>query len=276
MNSKELVLMGRNTFLEIKTNKSNDYGITFESSYLVYTCGENNGAYNQKLNSRDGWNYLVIFERNQISSLFISVSIIKTQDFITWYNVQETFNKAGNLLPPELYLNCLVKQSTDYNIQSIQYEGGGVKENGDIILLVSGGVYIGDKIEGNAKVQNNLLRIYKYSNGTWTYKDLKGINYGIEAYWAYDKMYRVHICEEYSYIYFIDSKDNRTLKRITSHDDFETYSINSMLLGNGNYLMGSSSYNSDESNSAVIVIDTITDMFDFDSYSDLVILSSKK
>ena len=273
LNDSNLVLLGRNTFYTICSNVSNDYGFSFESERLVYTCNPSNGAYNFKIHSKDDWNYLVVCERNETSSLFFSISVIKTQDFITWCSVTEAFQKAGNISANELFENCLVTISSNYNIQSIQFEGGYVKEDGDIILLVSGGIYIGDKIEGNAKILNNLLRVYKFSNDIWTYIDLQGINEGISSYWAYDKCYRVNAGDVKDYIYYIDLNDNRALKRLSSIDDFITYTVETIKEGNGNYIMGSSPYNSDDQTQSVIIIDTITDMFDFDSYSNLIILT---
>lgn len=247
---------------------SADGGETFGSMIKLYDSGnEQKVAYFQRIHDfTNGTTYMSLNERDNDATNYTFLAVVKTTDFITWSNVQGTFSKNvvsnGAITRAEMLANCLVFQSPSPTTIAVNFEGGVVKSDGQIRILVSIQTLTPNDItdpvlnagSGIREVELDELRFYTY-NGGWTYNNVQ-IPDNMRFYWATDKPIQyLNNNEAFDDIIFIDHTQSRDVYIKRSLDKFATTVNIKKLNGLGTkYRLGSCAYNVSKTEDNIIVL----------------------
>lgn len=260
---------------------STDSGANFGTAVTVYDSGDPlNVAYMGRITSNDGFVYLILNERDNAESNWTFVSIIKgTIGSNIWTNVQGTFSKnvltSGAITRAEMIANCLVYESPDYDTIAVNCDGGVVKSNGDIKMVIITQTYTGEVYVGNPQTELLELRFYVFSGGVWSYNVID-VTPGAVFYWAYERFYQImQNNEAFDDVLEID-QTTRALTVHRSTDNFATQTSKLQLPGDGMYRLGTFAYNAQtEEDYFLALVSTPGDIFTIydetvNDYSNLV------
>ena len=248
--------------------KSLNKGTTWTSLKIYDSGDEQKVAYFQRIHDySDAGLYLVLNERDNDNFNYTYVAIIKSLDGgTTWTNLSGSFSKnvssSGALTRTELRTNCMVYDSPAPTTKGVNFEGGVVKSNGVVKMLLSPQTKTGNSIPttGVEEITLDELRLYTFSGGSWTYNNVS-FPANQTFYWAGDKPTRyINGNQTYDDIVVIDvNTRNVFLKR--SSDNFATSTSTQILSGSGhNYRMGDIAFNAtNEQDYILIIADPIGD-----------------
>lgn len=259
-------------------HKSTDSGSTF-TSYSVFDTGlgVNGRAYVQTIHNADSDELFISFNiRNDSLGAFEAVYILRSEDGITWSNLQQNFSKnvssSGKLTKAELDTNFLIweKESDDY---CINFEGG-VFKSGILNVLISKSLIDPVIVAGNTYQTYEELRLYSYSeNQALAYKNLSDIVPKWHHLWAFERTVQLCWDNNYNYIYIIDKTGSLDIVyEYRSSNNFLTYTYS--ILGNltGKYYYGSHAFNSTTIDERLLILlDVQGDIDDFNSSSNLLL-----
>lgn len=248
-------------------HKSTNRGTTFTSTKVYDSGDEQKVAYFQRLHDYSDNLYLVLNERDNDNFNYTFVAIVKSTDGgTTWTNMSGSFSKnivsTGALTRSEMRTNCMVYETPTPLNNAVNFEGGVVKSDGTVKLLVSLQTPTGVDVPttGVEEVELDELRFYVYNSG-WTFENVN-IPAGMIFYWAADKPTRyVNGNQDYDDVIVIDvGTRNVYIKR--SYDDFDTeFSSKLLLNGSGhNYRMGDIAFNAAiEDDYVFVILDPVGD-----------------
>lgn len=252
-----------NTFIrgQYWMHKSVNNGATFTSTKIYDSGDEQKVAYFQRIHDYSDNLYLILNERDNDNFNYTYAAPIKSTDGgTTWTNIPGTFSKnvvsVGALTRSDMRTNCLLYETPTPLLNAVNYEGGVVKSDGTVKLLISLQTPTGVDVPttGVEEVVLDELRFYVYSAG-WTYENVS-IPSNMTFYWAADKPTRyVNGNKGYDDVIVIDvATRNVYMKR--SYDNFNTtYSSRLLLNGSGhNYRMGDIAFNATNEDDYVFII----------------------
>lgn len=267
---------------------STNGGATFSAGTKIYDSGdEQKVAYFQRLQSHDGNLYLSLNERDNDDFNYKYIAVIKSTDNgVTWTNLAGTFSKvpgvAGAITRTEMRTNCMVYDSPNPTVLAVCFDGGVVKSDGTVKLLISTQTLTGESIPetGVEEVILEELRFYVYSGGAWSFQNVD-IPEDMTFYWASDKPYRyMNNNAAYDDIVFIDHFQDRDVYIKHSTNNFATQTDTKILDGTGHsYRCGDAAFNAEDEDDYFLVLcdphgdpDNMADGDNDGDYSDLTLL----
>lgn len=251
------------------------------SSWSEITVHRETGAYlpySTKIESDDGWLWMVYHPRSNTNATITEIGVIKSQDGVTWQNAQGTWSKnvsvSGYITTAELQANCRVVHVGNEATTCAWYEGAKV-EGGVVKILMSMNTVVSGIVDGNVGTQPESLRLYTLSAGSWVYEDVSAILpspalTSILAYGNYISYARTATTE---YIIIIDRANQlkTVVREFSSFDGFDTYTSRVLMTGTMNLYMGSSAANFG-SGKFLVVYNTIGSYNNYANYSDLKVI----
>lgn len=227
---------------EIWYYNSTDGGATFGAAVKLYDSGDTDlPAYvfhipdqsdpskicivlNERDNDNFTWGFVAVFRGSVNSNV--------------WTNYEGDFSKdvssSGAITRVEARSDCMVVDAVaDHDIN---FDGGMIKANGDIKLLLLYQEQTGNEYIGNRENELIELRLYFYDSG-WDH-NLITVPSGMVYYWAYHRPVKYVVQDEsFEDVYFIDRTNNNDVYRKRSTDDFASNQTDTLLLaGNGKYV----------------------------------------
>jgi len=268
-------------------HKSINKGLTFSSTKIYDSGDEQKVAYFQRIHDySDNGLYLVLNERDNDNFNYKYVAIVKSMDGgTTWTNMSGSFSKnvvsSGALTRSEMRTNCMLFENTPAdNNKGVCYEGGVVKSDGTIKILLSPQTKTGNSIPttGIEEIRLDELRFYIYSGGSWTYNNVN-IPSNMTFYWAGDKPTRyINGNKNYDDLVVIDVT-TRNVYKYRSTNNFASQTSTLLLNGSGhNYRMGDIPFNAtNEDDYLLIIADPVGDPLIWQgegttNYTNLVLL----
>lgn len=260
---------------------SSDGGITFDAGVKLYDSDTADQiAYLWTMPDMSDANGVAIIlnERDNSSFTWSFISLIRGQiGSHVWTNYQGTFSKnassSGFITRTEFRTNCMVVDGVA--LHDTNFDGGYIKADGSVRLLVSFQEQTGNEYLGNRENELLELRFYYYSSG-WQHNDID-IPAAMTYYWAYQRSVAMMILNEtFDDVIFIDRTDLNNVYRKRSSDNFTTQTDTLVLSGNSNWRFGGVPLNtSDALDEMMVLVDTQVDEFnagDVTDYSDLLIV----
>ncbi len=239
--------------------QSSDRFANISAAVQWYDSGnENLVAYVQRLQGHDGNIYLVLNERDNTLNTETFIAVVKGSfGSNVWTNISGSFSKnvssSGPITRAEIRTNCMVLDSIDYNTENVFYEGGIVKSDGTIKLLISKQTATGNVYLDNPEVVLDELRFYTYSGG-WNY-NLVDIPANVVSYWTYERYIQLlNSNESFDDIIFIDPLSNMDVYFYRSSDNFVTQTNTLKQAGDGKFRLGSFPYNITSANDYFLVL----------------------
>lgn len=250
---------------------STNGGLTFGSMIRLYNSGDEQlVAYFQRIHDfSNNTTYMVLNERSNDDLNYPLVALVKTTDFITWSNIDGSFTKdvvaSGAITRAEMVANCIVAESPTPLTVAVNFEGGCVKSNGQIRILVSYQLLttndipdptLGGAPSGIREVILDELRLYTYDEDDgWVYNNVD-IPSNMRFYWATDKpMQYLNNDDAFDDVIFIDHTQNRDVYIKRSVDQFQTTTSIKKLSGFATkFRLGSCAYNVPLTKDNIIVL----------------------
>jgi hypothetical protein len=266
--------------------KSTDGGANWDSGTRVYDSpDEQKVSYVFQMYDHNGNIYLVLNERDNDLENWTFVSVIKGSfGSHVWTNIDVSFSKnvssSGAITRAEMIANCLVYESANYSTEIVNFEGGIIKSDGSIHMLISLESLTGNTYLGNPEGELEELRFYTFSGGSWSYNNIDLPVSPMQFYWAYERLFLFLNNDESGFndVLFIDKTDSNKLYIKRSTDNFATESQTLYLAGDGLNRMGQIAFNVDtEEEYLFIVVNTQGDPFEITSegpedYSNITVL----
>lgn len=241
--------------------KSSNAGVTFGAPVRLFHAGtEDLPVYTHTIHDYTGTNiYKVWNERSNITSTETFICIFKgSHGSDVWTNLSGSFSRncasVGHITRAEALANGLVIESADYATKNVFFEGGCVKSDGKICILVSLATVTGEVYIGNSEVVLDELRFYTYSGGVWSYNNVD-IPAGLTFFWSYQRYFQyMNNNETFDDIIFINPDANHDVYVFRSTDNFATQTDTLVLSGNGYYSLGAMTHNAETEEEYTIVL----------------------
>lgn len=228
---------------------STDLAVTFGSPIELFNSQDTNKpVYVQRIHDYNGTHdYLIWSERDNNLSNWLFVALFKrTLNSSTWMNFAETTSKdvvATSSIKRSERTPYLIEATTDDNLIAVNFEGGVVKSDGSIKLIISLGQKTGTVIEGNPETKLIAIKFYTFTAGNWVFNYVQ-IPPGITYVRANERIFQyINNDEAFDDILFIDKKKNHDVWLFRSTDYFATQVNHKITDGNGNYSMGGFPFN---------------------------------
>lgn len=181
---------------------------------------------------------IVLNERSNITATWGFVAVFRgSVNSNVWTNYEGDFSKdvsgSGAITRTEARSDCMVVDGVaDHDIN---LDGGMIKPNGDIKLLLLYQEQTENEYVGNRENELIELRLYFYASG-WDFNEID-IPAGMVYYWAYQRPAKYVVQDEsFEDVYFIDRTNNNNVYRKRSTDDFASNQTDTLILtGNGKH-----------------------------------------
>jgi hypothetical protein len=247
---------------------STNSGASFGAGVKVYDSGdEDKVSYMHQIMGHDGSIYMVLNERDNVLENWTFVAVFKGSfNSNVWTNIDGTFSKnvstSGAITRAEMVANCIVYNSPDYNNVAVNFEGGIVKSDGSIKLVISTSTLTGNSYLGNPESELDELRFYYRSGGAWAYNVMDSPT-GMVYYWAYQRYFLYqNNNESFDDFLLIDPTNSNNLYLKRSNDNFATETSTLVQAGNSNYRFGQTAFNVEsEDDYCILLIDSQGDYF---------------
>lgn len=262
---------------------STDNGANFGSAVQLYASGdEQKVSYMWAQHDYNGNICIILNERDNDTANTPYISLIRgTFNSNVWTNAGATVSKnvssSGAFTRTEMMTNNLVCITTDLVNISNNHEGGVIKSDGTIKVLMSVQTLTGNVYEGNSESELEELRLYTFAGGAWTFENVS-IPTGMVFYWAYQRyMLYINNDDTTDDILFIDSLNDNDVYLKRSTDNFATETSRLQLVGNTRYRLGAIAFNvSTLDDYLFILTDTQGDLFEITAetaldYSNIVV-----
>jgi hypothetical protein len=284
INGSSYYMAARNTRAAADTTKqsieiSSDGGVTWAAHQYIDTGGAGKRAYARNIFSYQGEMIVCINIRNDNNAAFESISVVKSTDGIHWSNWQGSFSKDtkvfGAITLAEMEANYML-WTVNSSTNQLTFEGGRAS-GGSIKVLGARSSKTGVVVDGNSQTQYQEMRLYTYSSGAWTYKDVSAlIPSGYTHFWAYERILHYVNTPDADFIYVLDRRNTADcrLYEYKSLNGFDTWQQREVWQGSGNYYFGSATHNAqNQDEHLVILVDTQGIYDDFSSSSNLLIIN---
>lgn len=229
---------------------STNGGSSFGSPVELYDSGdEDKVAYCWAQHDFSGGICIVLNERDNVLGNWTFVSLVKGSfNNNVWSNAGGTVTKnvssVAAFTRTEMMTDNLVMQSSDFNTVAVNHEGGYIKSDGSIKMLVSVQTLTGNDFEGNPETELDELRFYNFSGGSWSFENVTIPGSTITFYWAYQRYWCYMPNDDvYDDILFIDPTSDNDVYLKRSTDNFATETQRLQLEGNGKYRLGTYAFN---------------------------------
>jgi hypothetical protein len=136
----------------------------------------------------------------------------------------------------------------------ITYDGGVVKSDGSINLMISTQTLTGNSgPEGALETTLDEMRFYYYSGG-WQYNVIGNVDYGFTYYWGAGRPFQyLNSNESFDDIIYLDFGSDHTVYKLRSTDNFATHTSEVLLAGNNLYKLGQCAYNTENEEDYLLI-----------------------